>query len=320
VPPLPDFPLALSEALALIDRRLGIRAMLADEGQDRVARYYAQSRPGYARVHSAEGCMHVALNPDGRFDPAGYLAQPQGVSDLIAATGARRVLELGTGLGFNSRWLAARHPEVAFTALDLLPAHLAEARTRAQAAGLANLAFVQGSYDALPAELGAFDVIFAIETLCYTADPALVAAGLARHLAPGGRFLAWEPLSTRPTAVLEPEMALATRLYWLGVAVTRPVPTAADWQAALVARGLVPEAPADLTAQAAPGLKRFFDKAVSVLNRPGIGAVLPLVPRYLKRNAATALAGPFVCFGPEAGRVAAPGSVAYVRLAAARPA
>lgn len=319
MPPLPDFPLSLTEALALIDRRLGIRAMLADEGQDRVAHYYAQSRLGYERVHSAEGCMHVALNPDGRFDPAGYLAQPMAVSDLIAATGARRVLELGTGLGFNSRWLAARHPDVAFTALDLLPAHLAEAERRARAEGRANLRFVQGSYDALPEGLGTFDLVFAIETLCYTADPALVAAGLARHLAPGGHFLAWEPLGTRPLAGLDPEMALATRLYWLGVAVTRPVPTAADWQAALAAQGLVPEAPADLTAQAAPGLKRFFDKAVSVLNRPGIGAVLPLVPRYLKRNAATALAGPFVCFGPEAGRTAAPGSVAYVRLQAARP-
>ncbi len=316
MPPLPDFPLTLAEALALIDRRLGIRAMLADQGQDRVARYYAQSRAGYDRVHSGEGCMHVALNPDGVFDRAGYLAQPRAVSDLIAATGARRVLELGTGLGFNSRWLAARHPAVAFTALDLLPAHVAEARRRA--AGLANLAFVEGSYDALPEGLGTFDAIFAIETLCYTRDPALVAAGLARHLNPGGRFLAFEPL-TLPGP--QPEaMDLATRLYWLGVAVTRPVPTAADWHAALTAAGLAAEAPADLTRAAAPGLKVLFDKAVSVLNRPGIGLALPFLPRYLKRNAATALAGPFVCYGPEAGRVPGAGTVAYIRLAARRPA
>jgi SAM-dependent methyltransferase len=315
MPPLPDFPLTLDAMLALIDRRLGTRDMLADQGQDRVARYYAQSRRGYARVHSAEGCMHVALNPDGVFDRAGYLAQPQAVSDLIASTGARRVLELGTGLGFNSRWLAARHPDVAFTALDLLPAHIAEAGRRAQ--GLPNLHFVQGSYDDLPATLGSFDAIFAIETLCYTRDPALVAAGLMRHLNPGGRFLAFEPLST--AAALSPQMDLATRLYWLGVAVTRPVPTAADWGTALAAAGLVPEGPADLTRDAAPGLKVLFDKALRVLNKPGIALAMPFLPRYLKRNAATALAGPFVCFGPEAGRRPGPGSVAYIRLGAGKP-
>ena len=316
MPPLPDFPLTLDAMLALIDRRLGSRAMLADTGQDRIARYYAQSRAGYARVHSAEGCMHVALNPDGVFDRAGYLAQPQAVSDLIAASGARRVLELGTGLGFNSRWLAARHPEVSFTALDLLPAHVAEARRRAQ--GLANLSVVQGSYDALPETLGTFDAVFAIETLCYTRDPALVAAGLARHLAPGGQFLAFEPLTIPGT--LSPQMDLATRLYWLGVAVTRPVPTAADWAGALAAAGLVPDPALDLTRDAAPGLKVLFDKALRVLNRPGIALALPFLPRYLKRNAATALAGPFVCFGPDAGRAPGQGSVAYLRLGARKPA
>jgi SAM-dependent methyltransferase len=317
MPPLPDFPLTLDSALALIDRRLGIRAMLADEGQDRVARYYAESRPGYERVHSAEGCMHVALNPDGVFDRAGFLVQPGAVSDLIRRTGARRVLELGAGLGFNSRWLAARHPDVAFTALELLPAHVAEARRRA--AGLANLGFVEGSYEALPAGLGRFDVIFAVETLCYAADPARVAAGLARHLTPGGRFLAFEPLTAAAPASLGMQMELATRLYWLGVAVTRPVPTAGDWAAALARAGLVPEPAADLTRDAAPGLKRLYDRAVAFLNRPGVGLLLPVLPRYLARNAATALTGPFVCFGPQAGRSPGAGSVAYMRLAAARP-
>lgn len=318
MPDLPDFGLTLPQALTLIDRHLGTQAMLADEGQDRVARYYRQSRAGYDRVHSAQGCMHVALNPDGRFNADGFLAQPRAVSDLITQTGARRVLELGTGLGFNSRWLAARHPDVAFTALDLLPAHVQAARARAAAQGLGNLTVVQGSYDDLPADLGMFDAIFAIETLCYTRDPALVSRGLARHLVPGGRFLAFEPLTTQPLAALDPDMALATRLYWLGVAVTRPVPSLADWQAALSSAGLTVTDGADLTTQAAPGLKVLSDRALRVLGRWKWRLLMPLIPRYLKRNAATALAGPFVCFGP--GAQGPGGSVAYVRLGAVTPA
>lgn len=317
MPDLPAFDLTLPGALALIDRHLGTAAMLGDTGQDRVATYYRQSRWGYDRVHSGEGCMHVALNPDGRFNHRGYLAQPKAVSALIKAHGARRVLELGTGLGFNSRWLAARHPDVQFVALDLLPAHVAEARRRAAAQGLANLTVVQGSFDALPADLGAFDAIFAIETLCYTRDPAAVAQGLARHLAPGGHFLAFEPLTARPLADLDADMALATRLYWLGVAVTRPVPTAADWQAALRGAGLDARPPEDLTNAAAPGLKALSDRSRAILGRWKWRLILPFLPKYLKRNAATALLGPFVCYGPRPGQGG--GSVAYVRLQARAP-
>ena len=318
-PSITDLDLSLDQALALIDRHLGSRAMLDDTGADRVAIYYRQSRPAYDRVHSGEGCMHVALNPDGRFDRDGFLYQPRAVSQVIASTGARRVLELGTGLGFNSRWLAARHPDVQFVALDLLPDHVAETRRRAAAQGLGNLTVVQGSFDDLPADLGAFDTVFAIETLCYTADPVRVAAGVARHLAPGGRFLAFEPLSLRPLQDLPAPMALATQLYWLGVAVTRPVPGIGDWQAALAAGGLQPDPPQDLTVQAAPGLRVFADRALSSLAQRKWQLLMPMLPRYLKRNLATALAGPFVCFGDPLRLETGRGSVGYIRLGAQAP-
>lgn len=306
----------LTGALALIDRHFGIDAMLADEGQDRVAPYYAQSRRAYDRLHSAAGCMHVALNPDGRFRPAGFLVQPKIIARHVAVSGAATVLELGSGLGFNARFLARTCPQVRITGLDRLPEHVAEAGRRAEAEALPNLTFRVGDFNDLPADLGRFDLICAVETLCYARDPRQLAQAIARHLNPGGRLVLFEPLARSPEARLSGELAVATRLYRLGVAIGRPLPTAADWMRALAAAGLRVIAEDDLTAAAAPGLMLLHRRAAAHLQRPLARAAVAALPRYLARNAATALTGPFVCFGP--GPVPDPeqGSVAYRRIVA----
>jgi len=243
----PPLSATLDQVLDLIDRHLGIDAMLADQGQDRVATYYAQSRAGYDRLHSGRGCMHMALNADGVFHPRGFLTQPGTVGWHIGDIGARRVLQLGAGLGFNTRQLARKHPDVAFVALDLLPDHVAETRRRAQDEGLGNITAIEGSFADLPTGLGRFDVIFAVETLCYATDPTRVAAGIAAHLAPGGRLVMWEPLEARALAILPPTMAQATRLYALGVALTRGLWRPEDWVSALTGAGLTLRANVDQT-------------------------------------------------------------------------
>src|SRR3954452_19834055 len=73
-----------------------------------IAQYYRRSRIGYERVHSEEGAMHMALNPDGVFDKAGYLGQARLVEERLA-DGTEAVLELASGNGFNLRYLAERH-------------------------------------------------------------------------------------------------------------------------------------------------------------------------------------------------------------------
>lgn len=315
--------LSLPQVLDRIDRIIGIDSMLADQGLDLIAPYYAQSRIAYDRLHSGRGCMHVALNPDGVFHRSGYKAQPRRVGAEIRALRARRVLELGAGMGFNTLYLAPRHPGVEFVALDLLAPHVAEIERRAREGGLPSVRAVQGSYADLPPGLGRFQVIMAIETLCYAADPDRVAAGIAAHLAPGGRLVIFDPFAARPEAALAPAMALATRLYRLGVALTRELATPERWWQALTAAGLRPLADQDLTLQAAPGLMRMQDQAWArtegVLRRLALRAL----PPYLLRNLATALTGPFVCFGPDPGAAdaldPAQGSVSYRCLIAERP-
>jgi len=320
-PPMPaPFAVTLDHALRRIDQTLGIAAMLADEGQDRTAPYYAQSRIGYDRLHSGKGCMHVALNPDGQFHRKGFLAQARATERQITRLGARRVLELGAGLGFNARHLARAHPDLEVVALDLLPAHVEQIASRARADGLNNVTALQGAHEGFPPGLGRFDVILAVETLCYAADPDRVAAEIAAHLAPGGCLVLFDPFARQPEEALPEPLALATRLYRLGVALTRPLWPVARWRAALAAAGLVLRDESDLTLQALPGLMRLQAAALSRTERVTGRIALRVLPRYLARNAATALTGPFACFGPGPDPDPARGSVSYHRLIAERPA
>ena len=78
--------------------------------------YYQQSEPGYKRVHSEKGCNAIwRLNPDGVYSADGYFTQIRTVADHIRQVQAKRVLELGSGMGFNTIALAPDHPDVQFT-------------------------------------------------------------------------------------------------------------------------------------------------------------------------------------------------------------
>ena len=91
--------------------------------------------------------MHVALLEGETYDPSGFYAQPDAVSSVITELGAKRVLELGCGQAFNSRYLAQKHPDVEFVGIDLMPHHVKKARERAR--GLTNVSFQQQEIRAL---------------------------------------------------------------------------------------------------------------------------------------------------------------------------
>ena len=70
-------------------------------GLDAIVSYFTRSAPLYFFAHSMRGAMHMALNPDGTFHRRGYQAQSLIVERHIRTQGARRVLEIGCGRGFN---------------------------------------------------------------------------------------------------------------------------------------------------------------------------------------------------------------------------
>jgi len=159
-----------------------------------VKRYYTQSAFWYRKFHSDEGAMHLPIageTPDSHHSKLRY--QANAVHELIVKHGYTHILELGCGMGFNTRHLAEQHPDKQFTGMDLTPVNVQYARKKAS--DLPNTTFVQGDFNQLEqADLGEqrFDLIFAVETLCYATDVTAVLGSLSKRLTDNGRIVLFD--------------------------------------------------------------------------------------------------------------------------------
>lgn len=310
---------SLKDAIAMIDKTFGIQKLMADEGKYLVEPYYKQSQYGYEKVHSEDASMHVALLPENAaYSPKGFYAQPEAVSAAITELGAKRVLELGCGQAFNSRYLAKKHPDVDFVGLDLMPHHVKKARERGKE--LSNVSFQQGSYEDIPADIGEFDVIFAVETLCYANHPDKVAEGVFAHLRPGGRFLMHDGFRKANFAELPEEMQLAQRLYEIGVVVQNGFYPEGAWQKAFADAGMDKVETIDLTRETKAGLSRLLRIALKFFNSPKYRLASKVMPTYLVRNAASGLLGPYIILGDPNKPDFDTGSLSYQLIIADKPA
>jgi hypothetical protein len=103
----------LKESLATISRIFDLDSLLdADVDSRFITKYYIDSNLGYRWFHSADGSIHMALNYDGSFAIAGYYGQAELVAHHIEELRPEFVLELASGQGFNSLYLAKKYPEV----------------------------------------------------------------------------------------------------------------------------------------------------------------------------------------------------------------
>jgi SAM-dependent methyltransferase len=311
------FCMPLSEALDQIDRTFGIEKILADEGRDILRPYYIQSEPGYKRAHSQEGCMHVALNADGHFDADGYFTQIREVAAQIRATGARKVLELGSGMGFNTLSLAPDFQGVSFTGLDLMEHHVETARGKAK--NLKNARFVQGSYDAIPTNLHGADIVFGIETLCYATDLDLVAQNIAKALARGGRFVMYDGFRRPEMDRADPDVVLATRLFEVTTAVTSGFGTLAGWEAALTRAGLRVTRIEDLTDDCIPCMRVLQVRSARFYRSWKYKWLRHFLPRYLILNAVAGLTGPYMIEGATPNTGNSGGCLTYNLMIAEKP-
>lgn len=182
--------LSLTEALSKVRQIFNVNRVLQDFSRDITVPYYTQSEYGYSKFHSQQDCVHLALNEDGIFSEEGYYGQPRTVSAQIQAIGARQVLELGSGKGFNSSFLAQEHPEVQFQGFDLTPLHVSLANKKA--AALSNLTFQVGDFNLLPFPDQSFDIIFGVDCLCHAQEAQITLAKIRRVLKPDGRLVVFD--------------------------------------------------------------------------------------------------------------------------------
>jgi len=281
------------ELVEEVERRLrrlrGLLDLSRLEGQGAtpaaIRSYYERSRLGYRLVHSDQGAMHMALNPGGVFDPAGYEGQARLVAQRLPAT-ARDVLELACGNGYNLRLLAAGNPGLRLVGIDLVGAQVR--RANRALAGLPGASAVVGDFQALGFADASQDAVFVVESLCHATDLPRALAEVARVLRPAGRFVVvdgWrtEAFDGLPAAVREATVAVERAM---AVSAGQSLPA---WKRAAAACGLRLAEELDLTAQIAPNLDRLAAIAERFLSRPRLArAAQAIAPRPLIMNAVAA--------------------------------
>ncbi len=117
------------------------------------------------------------------------------------------VLEAGCGVGAQTVTLAQGSPQAHFVCVDISPESLAEAETRARAAGVDNVEFRQGDIYALRFEPCTFDHVFVCFVLEHLAHPLEALLGLKALLKPGGTITVIE--GDHGSAFFHPDSAAA---------------------------------------------------------------------------------------------------------------
>ena len=82
-----------------------------------------------------------------------------------------RVLELGCGVGAQTRIVARKNPDVHFTCVDISESSLEAAKANARRAGLTNVSFQRGDARTLPIPEQPFDAAFFCFVLEHVAQP-----------------------------------------------------------------------------------------------------------------------------------------------------
>lgn len=310
-------PESLQKSLAMVDEAFGTERILSASDSEFVASYYRQSLPGYSKIYNRWQCMHVALHEQGDSDETAYFAQAAAVSEYLIGTAGQRVLELGCGLGANTVHLATQHPESEFVGVDLMPEHVARASAKALSVG--NASFRCASFEDLPNDLGTFDVIFAVESLCYANDLKRVAEQIVHLLRPGGHVVVFDAHRKKGFATVPAELVTAARLYEITTAVTRGFHPVGAWEHAFEAAGLTPVASDDITWKTLTGLSSLHRRSTKAFTDLKWRMALKLMPRYLARNTVAGLLGYHVCFGDGAHPDPERGAVQYQKIVARKP-
>ena len=115
---------------------------------------------------------------------AGHLRDFGNILELLDLPAGSRILDLGVGSGWTSRWLARAGYQV--TGLDISPRMIEIAREQAGAENL-DVDFRDADIEALSEmdELGSFDGALCYDMLHHVERPELVLRGLAARMKPG---------------------------------------------------------------------------------------------------------------------------------------
>lgn len=175
-----------------------------------VIRYYKKTKYLlYRLAGSKNGEMHIDISEDG-VHKKGVKYQEyheKKISEIIQNNpNIKNVLELGCGQGANMAYLAKRHPKVKFQGIDLFPS-LDKKNKKL------NISLIQGDYhDLSMIEDNSIDMVYALETLCYSQNKNQIFKEVNRILKPNGLFIIYDAYLNKKRSELSEIERIAAKM------------------------------------------------------------------------------------------------------------
>lgn len=184
-----------------------------------IKKYYTISNLGYKYLHSREGAVHMALNYDGVFNKDGYYGQANIIKDYLDENQITKVLELASGKGFNSSFLAKNYPNIHFYGIDLTPKHVNIAKKINN--NQKNLEFKVGDFESIPFDNSTFNLIFEIESICHASNMNSVFNEVSRVILPKGYFISFDGFHSTDISMMDKKIQVASKLVEITMAVNK---------------------------------------------------------------------------------------------------
>lgn len=243
----------LASRLEVIDKYFPLDTLLEKKlDNEAVAKYYRKSDFFYNKVLNRGGhSIHVGLSDDGLYRKADFRKQAQFVGSLLDRPDMQ-VLEVGAGQLYNTRYLAKQYPGQHFTALDIPGRRFLKNRVPS------NLRLVEGDYHDLSLfPENSFDIVFGVETICYSKNKNRVVAEISRVLKPGGKLVIFDTFKPRPRSEMTPFQERCAAITGAAMCVDTSDFFLDDMRNYLKNNGFADIQIADLTRQAKPTLRRL---------------------------------------------------------------
>ncbi len=244
--------------------------------------YYKKNSWAYSLFHNRQDQIHMGISKDGKYKKDDLLEAARIVESYIK-TETTDVLELATGRGATSVYLAKKFPKINFEGVELSPGHLVYAQKKAKKR--LNYHPVLGDYHNLRNyKKESFDVVFVIEALCHSDDKKRVFEEVKRVLKSNGIFVVIDGYY-KDVKKMNKEEKMASRLVEIGMAVNN-FGTHEELIEDSKINGFKLVKEENVSKMIMPTLKRFEKLAEKFFNHPnGAKLIIKKFPKEFTYNA-----------------------------------
>lgn len=250
-----------------------------------IAKYYRINQLAYSIFHNKDGFVHMGISRNGSYNKNDLTEQPKIVQKYITSLKAENILELATGKGASSDYLARNNPNIKFCAIDLPNGQLDAAFKKAKK--LNNFFPKEGDFHNLGTYKSKFfDIVFVFESLCHSTNKTKVLREVKRILKDTGVFIIIDAYLAKPVAGYQKEEILAKNLVEKGMLV-EDFEFYGKFKKTIDSEGFKILDEEDASELIMPTLKRFEHQASLLFSLPKLFTkkVIKILPHELVNNA-----------------------------------